>query len=242
MVHIGDAITKAASRIEGNVVRYEFNESSTYFVPLDYLVSSATSKEKLMSIQAVTVVADSWAKKSVVRNVALVLGLTGFTALCAQISIPLPFTPVPLTLQTFAILAGAVALGEARAVVAQITYLALALIGLPVLAPTPDGSHITGAAVLGMPTLGYVIGFIFASWAVGKISERGASRHIASTALAFIIGTAIIYLAGATWLAHTFSMSPSLAFEKGVQPFLVGDVIKALVAGLAVPSLWKLVK
>lgn len=195
-----------------------------------------------MSVEVVNVVADTWAKKSVVRNIALIFGLTAFTALCAQISIPLPFTPVPLTLQTFAVLAGAVALGEARAVISQILYLALAIIGLPVLAPSADGTHVTGAAVLGMPTLGYVIGFIFASWTVGKISELGASRHLATTALAFIAGTAVIYLAGATWLAHSLSMAPSVAFEKGVQPFLIGDAIKALLAGIAIPSLWKLTK
>ena len=195
-----------------------------------------------MSAYAVNVLADSWAKKSVVRSVALIFGLASFTALCAQVSIPLPFTPVPLTLQTFAVLAGAAALGEARAVLAQMLYVGAALAGLPVLAPTSEGAHVTGSAVLALPTFGYLLGFIVASWVVGQVSERGASRHLISMSLAFVLGTAVIYLSGATWLAQSLSLSASKAFEFGVQPFLVGDITKAVLAGVAVPSLWKLLK
>ena len=82
-----------------------------------------------MSATAVSgVVVDSWAAKSRVRNAALVIGLTALTALSAQVSIPLPFTPVPLTLQTFAVLAGAAALGAERAVLAQVLYITLAVL------------------------------------------------------------------------------------------------------------------
>jgi biotin transport system substrate-specific component len=108
------------------------------------------------------VIADVWAKKSAVRNATLVLGLTVFTAVCAQVSIPLPFTPVPLTLQTFAVLAGAAALGAERAVIAQVLYIVLAIAGIPVLAGGASGTEAVAGA-----TGGYILGFVIASFVVG---------------------------------------------------------------------------
>ncbi|NBV90435.1 MAG: hypothetical protein EBR84_03405, partial [Actinobacteria bacterium] len=96
----------------------------------------------------VAVIGDSWVVRATnksqvfVRNLTLILGLTAFTALCAQVSIPLPFTPVPLTLQTFAVLAGAAALGAERAVLAQSLYVGLAWLGLPILAEHKGGSEV----------------------------------------------------------------------------------------------------
>ena len=180
------------------------------------------------------VLVDTWASKVsdrntvLLRNAVLVGGLTVTTAIAAQISIPLPNTPVPLTLQTLAVLAGAAALGSVRATLAQGLYLLLALVGLPVLAPQSDGSHTVGHAVLSLPSLGYLVGFIVSSFVVGKI--------------AYVAGSAVIYLFGATWLAHAIHVNAAMAIEYGVRPFLLGDVIKAVVAGALLPSLWKLVR
>ncbi len=196
-----------------------------------------------MTTQAANfVVADSWARKSAARNVALVLGLTAFTALSAQISIPLPFTPVPLTLQTFAVLAGAGALGAQRAVIAQALYIGLAVVGAPVLAPNSDGTHVTGREVLSMPTFGYLAGFVFASLVVGRIAESGATKRVSSTVLAYVAGSATIYLFGALWLAHSTSNSIAWAISHGVTPFLLGDAFKAIAAGAVLPALWKITK
>lgn len=183
------------------------------------------------------VVVDSWASRSVARNAALVLGLTAFTALCAQISIPLGFTDVPLTLQTFAVLAGAGALGSQRAVIAQVLYLLVGMAGAPVFAAHSSGTD----AVIGV-TGGYLVGFVVASYVVGAIAERGATRKVSSTALAYVVGSSIIFTMGASWLAHSTGMSASDAIANGVTPFLAGDAIKAVVAGAALPSLWKFVK
>ena len=182
------------------------------------------------------VVVDSWAAKSTVRNAVLVVGLTAVTALSAQVSIPLPFTPVPLTLQTFAVLAGAAALGAERAVLAQVLYLVLAVAGAPVLAGGASG----GATVVGA-TGGYLIGFVVASYVVGKIAERGATRKISATVLAYVAGSAVIYTLGALWLAYSTGNSISWAIANGVVPFLVGDAIKAVAAGAVLPAAWKLV-
>ena len=196
-----------------------------------------------MSTQAIgpVVLADKWASNSTVRNAALIGGLAATTAIAAQISIPLPNTPVPLTLQTLAVLAGAAALGSTRAALAQGVYLLLAFVGLPVLAPQTDGSHTVGHAVLSLPTLGYLVGFIVASFVVGKIAELGVTRNYVYTALSYVAGSAVIYLLGATWLAHAIHVNASMALKFGVTPFLLGDVIKAVVAGALLPTLWKLV-
>ncbi len=191
-----------------------------------------------MSTQAVTgVIVDSWATQSRVRNAILVMGLTGFTALAAQVSIPLPFTPVPLTLQTFAVLAGAAALGAERAVIAQVLYITLAVAGVPVLAGGASGHEVVVGA-----TGGYLIGFVLASYVVGRISSNGASTKSGKTALAFLAGSVLIYALGAPWLAFTTGNTITWAIVNGVVPFLVGDLIKAVAAGAVLPLAWKITK
>jgi biotin transport system substrate-specific component len=191
-----------------------------------------------MSTTAISgVVVDSWAAKSISRNVALVVGLTALTALSAQVSIPLPFTPVPLTLQTFAVLAGAAALGAERAVLAQVLYITLAVAGLPVLAGGASGhSEVIGA------TGGYLLGFVVASYVVGRISAAGASTKTSTTALAYVAGSLVIYGFGAPWLAYSTSNTIGWAIANGVVPFLIGDAIKAVAAGAVLPMAWKLTK
>lgn len=191
-----------------------------------------------MSTQAVSgVIVDSWATQSRVRNAILVMGLTGFTALAAQVSIPLPFTPVPLTLQTFAVLAGAAALGAERAVMAQVLYITLAVAGAPVLAGGASGHEVVVGA-----TGGYLIGFVLASYVVGRMSSKGASTKSGKTALAFLVGSVLIYALGAPWLAFTTGNTITWAIVNGVVPFLVGDLIKAVAAGAVLPLAWKITK
>ena len=191
-----------------------------------------------MSTTAISgVVVDSWAAKSISRNVALVVGLTVLTALSAQVSIPLPFTPVPLTLQTFAVLAGAAALGAERAVLAQVLYVTLAVAGLPVLAGGASGR----AEVIGA-TGGYLLGFVVASYVVGRISAAGASTKTSTTALAYVAGSLVIYGFGAPWLAYSTSNTIAWAIANGVVPFLIGDAIKAVAAGAVLPMAWKFTK
>ena len=191
-----------------------------------------------MSAQAVIgVLADSWATTSRGRNAILVLSLTGFTALAAQVAIPLPFTPVPLTLQTFAVLAGAAALGAERAVLAQVLYITLAVAGAPVLAGGASGREVVVGA-----TGGYLIGFVLASYVVGRIASNGSTTKSATTALAFVAGSAVIYTLGAPWLAYTTGNTITWAIINGVAPFLVGDLIKAIAAGAVLPLAWKFTK
>lgn len=176
------------------------------------------------------------------RDALLVSGGALFIAVSAQISVPLPFTPVPLTGQTLAVLLTAAALGSSLSLASSALYLSLALLGLPVLAPTAEGTHIAGSAVLSMPSLGYVVGFLAASYVVGRLAENGFSRTPARTALAMVVGNAVIYALGVAWLQHALKASWSDAIAWGLTPFLIGDAIKLAIATGGLPLAWKFIR
>ena len=177
-----------------------------------------------------------------VRDLALVLGGTAFIAASAQVAVPLPFSPVPLTGQTLAVLLTGATLGAQLASASTMLYLAAALAGLPVFAPTEAGTHITGTEVLRMPTLGYVVGFIVAAFIVGKLAERGLTRSVSGTVLAMIVGNLAIYTLGLLWLQRTLSATWADAFAWGLTPFLLGDAVKVLLAAGLLPAAWRLVR
>jgi biotin transport system substrate-specific component len=176
-----------------------------------------------------------------VRNAVAVLTGTAFISVLAQVSIPLPFTPVPLTGQTLAVLLTAGALGTWRSMSSSILYLGLALAGLPVLAPQPDGTHVIGTQVFQMASFGYVVGFIVASFVVGKLSERGLSKSILGTTFTMLIGNVVIYTAGLINLKNVTGADWSQVFSWGLTPFLIGDLIKVVIAANLLPATWKLV-
>ena len=177
---------------------------------------------------------------SKVHDITLIATATLFIAVMAQVSIPLPFTPVPLTGQTLAVLLTGASLGAWRAVASTSLYLALALTGLPVLAPQADGSHITGTAVFNMPSLGYVVGFIVAGAIVGKLAERGFSKTPVRTALAMIIGNLAIYSIGLPVLQAVTGADFATALSWGVTPFIIGDILKVVIAAGLLPAAWRI--
>ncbi len=159
-----------------------------------------------------------------------------FVAVLAQVKIPLPFTPVPLTGQTFAVLLVAAALGSKRGVASMAFYIALGAFGLPVFAGGASGmTYLSGA------TLGYLVGFVLAAYVVGLLAERGLERSVRTSILPFFVGTIIIYTCGIAWLTILLG-SFGKAITAGLLPFVVGDIIKLLAAALALPAAWKLAK
>ncbi len=167
------------------------------------------------------------------RDLLMVAAGALLVALFAQIRISLPFTPVPLTGQTFAVLLVGAAFGARRGAASLGLYAGLGLAGLPVFA---GGAFGLGYA-LG-PTGGYLLGFIAAAYAIGRLAERGLERDIRTSLLPFLVGTVIIYALGAGWLA--FYVGPQAAIAKGVLPFLPGDLLKLVLAALALPAAWRL--
>lgn len=172
--------------------------------------------------------------KPAIRDLLLVVLGSLFVAAFAQIAIPLPFTPVPLTGQTFAVLLVGAALGAKRGAASLGLYTLEGALGLPFFA--------SGKSGLSGPTVGYLIGFIVAAWVIGLLAERGMDRSLRTSLVPFFIGTVIIYTFGATWLGFSLKMTPQDAFANGVLPFLIGDAIKLALAGIALPAAWKLVK
>lgn len=173
--------------------------------------------------------------RSRIRGAALVLAGALLTAAAAQVAVPLPFSPVPITGQTFAVLLTAAALGPLRGLLAQGLYLLLGLVGLPFYAGGESGwQTATGA------TGGYLLGFLVASLVVGALARRGLDRRPHSTLLAFAAGTLVIYALGVPWLAVVADLSLSQALALGLVPFLVGDAVKALLAAGLLPGVWRL--
>lgn len=169
------------------------------------------------------------------RDLLLIAGGALLVALFAQIRIPLPFTPVPLTGQTFAVLLVGAALGSRRGFASLGLYLLSGLAGLPVFSGGAAGmTHLFG------PTGGYLLGFVVAAYVIGWLAERGLERSLRTSLLPFALGTLIIYVLGAGWLA--FYVGPQAAFVKGVLPFLPGDLLKLALAALALPTAWKLAR
>jgi biotin transport system substrate-specific component len=167
-------------------------------------------------------------------DLALVVGASAFVALMAQIAIPLPFSPVPITGQTFAVLLVGAALGSRRGALAMSAYLLEGLAGLPVFA-----GGMAGPAVLIGPRGGYLIGFIAMAWLVGWLSERGLDRRIGTALIAFVLGEAVLYLCGVSVLAIFVGAKNAPAL--GLLPFLPGDAIKVALAALALPAAWRIV-
>ena len=169
------------------------------------------------------------------RDFMLVFSGAIFVALLAQIKILLPFTPVPLTGQTFAVLLIGATLGSKRGTASMVLYTLLGAFGLPVFAGGAAGmAYLTGA------TLGYLVGFVMAAYLIGMLAERGLERSLRTSLVPFLVGTLVIYLFGAGWLAILFGVERALAL--GVLPFLIGDLIKMILAALALPAAWKLVR
>lgn len=170
------------------------------------------------------------------RDATLILLGALFVAALAQVEIPLPFTPVPITGQTFGVLLVGAALGSKRGAASLVSYLAMGMFGLPFFAGGAHGLDI----VLGA-TGGYLIGFILAAYVIGLLAERGLERSVRTSLVPFLVGTVIVYICGVVWLSILLG-SFSKAIAAGLLPFLVGDAIKLVAAAVALPAAWKLVQ
>ena len=169
-----------------------------------------------------------------VRDAVLVLGGAAFVGLLAQFAIPLSFTPVPLTLGTFAALLTGAALGSLRGLLSVGLYMVAGMAGVPWFA-----GHASG---YGFPSFGYVIGFVAAGALVGALAQRGADRTVVRTAGLMVLGNVVIYAVGLPYLMAATGMDLSTGLAKGVVPFLAGDAIKIAVAAGLLPAAWKLVQ
>lgn len=182
------------------------------------------------------VLADRVLPRGIVTDVALVTGGALFTALLAQVSIPL--VPVPITGQTLAVLLVGATLGAVRGGAALALYAVLGFAGLPFYAPEDDGGHLTGLLALGSSSFGYVLGFIPAAVFVGWLSERTWDRKFLKALATFVGGSLVVFAFGLPWLAVVTGASLQQTLEWGLYPFIVGGFIKALIAAILLPAAW----
>lgn len=166
-------------------------------------------------------------------DTALVLGGAALTGIAAQIAVPVPGSPVPVTGQTFAALLVGTALGARRGFLSLAVYALVGMAGVPWFA---GGSSGAGGA-----SFGYVLGMLLAATVVGGLARRGGDRSVLRTAGTMVLGSAIIYTVGVPYLALSTGMSASAAIAAGLTPFLLGDALKAALAMGALPTSWKLI-
>lgn len=174
-----------------------------------------------------------------VKQVALVA--LGVAALAIAAKIRVPMWPVPITMQTFAVLTIGAAYGARLGGVTLLAYLALGALGMNVFTGTGEGA--SGLAYMAGPTGGYLLGFLVAAVAMGGLAQRGWDRSVATMAGALLIGNAIIYAFGLPWMAYLFAAEKGMAWvlQWGMTNFLLGDALKLVLAALLIPAAWKLV-
>lgn len=176
------------------------------------------------------------------RKAMLVIAGSAFIAIAAQVSVP--FFPVPMTLQTLAILLVGFAYGSRLGAATVLAYLAEGAMGLPVFA---NGG--AGLVYMAGPTAGFLLGFVALAWIAGFAAERGLARGVVGTSLAALVASAVIYIPGLAW---PMAVAGALGLEAGwaglgaaqvwsgfAAPFLLGDAVKAVVAALVVTGAWK---
>ena len=177
-----------------------------------------------------------WQNKSLLRN--LLLAVAGSILLYLSAKIKVPFYPVPITMQTFVVLVIGMAYGWRLGAATVLLYLLEGASGLPVFAGTPEKG--IGLAYMTGPTGGYLVGFVVAAGVCGWLAERGWDRNWLTTIAAMLLGNLIVYLLGVAWLGNLIGIDKALQF--GLYPFLWGDLAKIVLAMIALPFAWKLVK
>jgi len=166
------------------------------------------------------------------KDVVLVLSFAALTGICAKLKIEIG--PVPITMQTFAVLLSGAILGSIRGAVSQFVYLISGLAGIPWF------SRGGGMVYIFSPTFGYIVGFVLAAYLVGFLCEKGWDRKIEKAILAMIIGSIVLYIPGLLWLGKFVGLERVLTI--GFYPFIAGDILKIFLAGSILPFGWKLTK
>jgi biotin transport system substrate-specific component len=179
----------------------------------------------------------TWRASPLVRDAVLVVAAAALTAGAAQVSYTMPWTTVPYTLQTGAVLLGGTALGARRGLLAMLLYVAAGAVGLPVFSGGASGvTQLTGA------TGGYLVGFAVAAWLVGRLAERRWDRSIRYSAALMVLGTAVIYLLGVPVLAIATGMPIAQAAWSGAAVFVPWDLAKVALAAVLLPQAWRVAR
>jgi biotin transport system substrate-specific component len=173
-------------------------------------------------------------RAGLLTDAVLVVAGTGLVAACAQISVKLPFTPVPITGQTFAVVLVGASLGAVRGTASLLLYLSLGVAGAPIYAHHDSGWNVVTSA-----SGGYIVGFVVAAAVTGWLAEQRWDRRFSSSVGAMLTGNVVIYLVGLPWLAWRLHTNLEKTLEYGLYPFVPGDVFKLYLAGALLPTAWR---
>jgi biotin transport system substrate-specific component len=190
----------------------------------------------LTTTHAATLRTAFFPRSTLLTNVLLILGGAILVALCAQVSISFPFTPVPVTGQTFAVVLVGASLGPLSGALSLALYVLAGIAGAPVYA---DGTH--GWDVIVSATGGYLIGFVLAAALTGLLAARAWDRRFRTATSAMLAGNVVIYLVGLPWLAWKLGTDSETTLELGLYPFVIGDLLKLYLAAALLPAAWKIV-
>jgi biotin transport system substrate-specific component len=189
-----------------------------------------------MNSQSATLRLAVFPHANLITDALLVLAGTALVAAAAQISVKLPFTPVPITGQTFAVLLVGASLGCVLGTASAMLYLWLGVAGAPIYA-----HHDSGWSVITSASGGYIVGFVLAAALTGFLAERRWDRRLSSSIGLMLTGNVVIYLVGLPWLAIVLNTNLEKTLEFGLYPFIPGDTFKLYLAAAALPGAWKLV-
>jgi len=181
-----------------------------------------------------SVLADRVLPRSLTVDLALVIGGAALTAGLAQVAIPL--WPVPITGQTLAVLLVGSSLGATRGALSMVLYALVGALGAPIFSDASGGMRVLFGA-----TGGYIIGFVLAAAFTGWLAQRRWERGLVRGMLAFIAGSAVVFLVGLPWLQVSLGLTWSQTLAGGLYPFIIGGVVKAVIAALVLRGAWALV-
>jgi biotin transport system substrate-specific component len=176
-------------------------------------------------------------RPTLLTDALLVVSGTALVSLCAQISVKLPFTPVPITGQTFAVCLVGASLGAVRGAASLTLYFLIGVVGAPVYAHRDSGWDVITSA-----SGGYIVGFVAAAAVTGVLAEHRWDRKFSSAVGAMLTGNVVIYLVGLPWLAVVLNTNLEDTLESGLYPFVPGDLFKLYCAAALLPAAWRGVK
>jgi len=187
-----------------------------------------------MSIQSSSLRATVFPRSSALTQALFIIGGVGFIAALAQISIPIPGSPVPVTGQTLAALLIGTTYGARLGFITFSTYLLAGIAGAPIFAGSTHGiERVTGA------TGGYLVGMLLASFELGYLADRKADQSFKTTFPALILGDLIIFTFGLLWLRASLDLSWSATIAAGLTPFILGELLKIAITATSLPLIWR---
>jgi biotin transport system substrate-specific component len=191
-----------------------------------------------MSIQSGSLRATVFPRSTVLTQGLFVVGGIGFIALLAQISIPVPGSPVPVTGQTLAVLLIGTTYGARLGFITFASYLLAGIAGAPIFAHSATSANHGIARVTGA-TGGYLVGMLVASWLLGYLADRKADQKFKTSFPALLLGDVVIFAFGLTWLHASLDMTWAQTFKAGFTPFIIGEALKIAITATSLPLVWR---